>query len=230
MSTATDSASTSSLPAIDPGHTALLVIDMQRYFVRPECALARFLEQTNPDETRRYFGQVHDRVIPNVRRLLDAFRAAGSTVVFTEFGSHASDGRDMPLWARRHNEDGQRLVGEPVYPPFDHETCRVDDSLEPLPGELVVQKNTSGPCNSTKLDHLLRVSGIDTVVVVGVATDVCVAQTTREFGDRDFRAIVIDDASATPISDATHAAALQTIERTFGEVLSTSTALDLLGR
>ena len=76
----------------------------------------------------------------------------------------------------------------------------------------------------------MRVSGIDTVVVVGVATDVCVAQTTREFGDRDFRAVVIDDASATPISDDTHAAALQTIGRTFGEVISTSAVVDLLKR
>ena len=134
----------------------------------------------------------------------------------------------MPLWARRHNELGRELVGEPVYPPFEDVTCRIDESLEPAPGELVVQKNTSGPCNSTKLDHVLRVSGIDTVVVAGVATDVCVAQTTREFGDRDFRAIVVEDASATPISDETHAAALQTIERTFGEVASTSAVLDLL--
>jgi nicotinamidase-related amidase len=213
---------------IVPARTALLVIDMQRYFVRPDCALGRLLKQTDPHEAERYLSQVRDRVIPNCQRLLQAFRPAGSTIVYTEFGSHSGDGLDMPLWARRHNDLAREVVGEPCYPPFEDASCRVDETLQPLPGELVVQKNTSGPCSSTKLDHMLTVLGIDTVIVAGVATDVCVAQATREFGDRNFRALVVDDASATPVSDATHAAALQTIGRTFGEVVSTATAVDLL--
>ena len=45
---------------IDPASTALLVIDMQRYFVRPDCALGRLLAQMDPDETTRYLGQVRE--------------------------------------------------------------------------------------------------------------------------------------------------------------------------
>jgi len=227
--TSTDSPEAAVPAPIDPASTALLVIDMQRYFVRPDCALGRFLGQMDPQETKRYIRQVRDVVVPNIAKLLEAFRAQGATVAFTEFGSHSADGHDMPLWARNHNALGREVVGEPVYPPFEDASCRVDESLEPLPTELVVRKNTSGPCNSTKLDHILRVSGIDTVVVAGVATDVCVAQTTREFGDRDFRAIVIEDAAATPISDQTHTSALETIGRTFGEVTTTDTVIGLLG-
>ncbi|TFH25190.1 MAG: cysteine hydrolase [Myxococcales bacterium] len=227
--TSTDSPAAAVHAPLDPATTALLVIDMQRYFVRPDCGLGRLLGQLDPVETKRYIRQVRDVVIPNIQKLLEAFRAHGSTVAFTEFGSYSADGRDMPLWARNHNALGRQVVAEAVYPPFDDASCRVDESLEPLPTEIVVRKNTSGPCNSTKLDHVLRVSGIESVVVAGVATDVCVAQTTREFGDRDFRAIVVEDAAATPISDQTHASALETIGRTFGEVITTDTVVGLLG-
>jgi len=73
------------------------------------------------------------------------------------------------------------------------------------------------------------VLGIETVVVAGLVTDVCVAQTTREFGDRDFNAIVVEDACTT-LGEDLHRAALETIGRSFGTVLSTEQVLDLLQR
>ena len=77
------------------------------------------------------------------------------------------------------------------------------------------------------MDHTLRVLGISSVIVTGVVTDVCVAQTTRELGDRDFNALVVEDACAT--LDATrHKAALDTIGLTFGTVISTQQALALI--
>jgi nicotinamidase-related amidase len=135
----------------------------------------------------------------------------------------------MPGWARRNNELAERVLGSSVYPPFDHPSCRVDESVAPQTGEIVIQKSTSGPVNSTKLDQTLRVLGIDTVVVAGLVTDVCVAQTTREFGDRDFDAIVVEDACTT-LGEDLHRAALETIGRSFGTVLSTDQVLALLQR
>ena len=128
---------------------------------------------------------------------------------------------------RRYNALGQHSFGSAVYPPFDHPSRRVDASVAPQAGELVVQKSTSGPVNSTKLDQTLRVLGIDTVVVTGVVTDVCVAQTTRELGDRDFNAIAVADACAA-LDEDSHRAALDTIGRTFGTVLSTDQVLEIL--
>jgi nicotinamidase-related amidase len=79
------------------------------------------------------------------------------------------------------------------------------------------------------LDQTLRVLKVDTVMVAGVVTDVCVAQTTREFGDRDFNAIVIEDACATT-NETRHRATLETIANTFGMVTSTDQVLELLKR
>lgn len=199
---------------------------MQRYFVQPDHPLGRVTAQIDPEGSTLYFDRVTRLVVPNIQSLQDRFRSLQACIVYTEFGSLRADGRDMPGWARRHNALGWKLVGTAVYPPFNDPSCRVDESLAPQPGEMVLQ-TTSGPANSTKLDQTLRVLGIDSVVVVGVATDVCVAQTAREFGDRDFDAIVVEDACATPTREC-HQPALDSIGRVFGRVLSTQDVLQLL--
>lgn len=212
-----------------PEQTAFLVIDMQRYFVRPEHPFGKASQLRNLEEAKAYFGRVRDVVVPNIQRLLETCRARDLCITYTEFGSARQDGRDMPGWARRINDRGRQTVGAPIFPPFDDPSCRVDDSLAPRVGELVVQKSTSGPVNSTKLDQTLRVLGVNTVLVTGVVTDVCVAQTAREFADRDFMAIVIEDACAAT-ERLRHKPALATIGRVFGAVASTEQILDLLKR
>ena len=204
--------------------TALLVIDVQRYFVRPGHPFGKLIQQADADGAEKYFQRVAGVVIPNIQKLQRRFRASSAYIAYTCFGSLLADGRDMPGWARRHNELGRATFGAPVYPAFDDPTCAVDDAVAPLDREIVVRKNTSGPVNSTKLDHTLRVLGIDTVVVAGLVTDVCVAQTVREFGDRDFDAILVEDACAT-IDDRCHQATLHTVGMTFGTVLSTDQVL-----
>jgi nicotinamidase-related amidase len=203
-----------------PDRTALLVIDVQRYFVHPEYPFGKWVAGMVPGGIDVYYQRVRDLVIPNIRRLLEGARQRGLFIVFTEAGSLRPDGADLPGWMRRHIA----MSGAAVYPPFSDPSCRVDDSVAPRPGELILQKTTSGPLNSTKLDQTLRVLGIDTVIVTGVVTDVCVAQTAREFGDRDFNAIVVEDACAST-DEARHKAALETIAITFGFVESTEQVL-----
>ena len=203
-----------------PDRTALLVIDVQRYFVHPEYPLGKWVTEWDADGANAYFNRVRNLVIPNIQRLLERARQLGLFIVFTEVGSLRPDGADLPGWMRRHIA----ASGAAVYPPFSDPSCRVDDSISPRPGELILQKTTSGPLGSTKLDQTLRVLRIDTVVVAGLVTEVCVAQTAREFGDRDFDAIVVDDACAS-MDDTRHRAALDTIAITFGFVASTEDVL-----
>jgi nicotinamidase-related amidase len=222
-----ESLTASPFDRLDSERTALLVIDMQRYFLHPTYTFGKWIQQVDPSGSDAYFERVNYVVVPNIQRLQERFRTVGAIIAYTEFGSACRDGRDMPGWARRHNALGHHAFGSAVYPPFDHPSCRVDESVAPQSGELVVQKSTSGPVNSTKLDQTLRVLGIDTVVVTGVVTDVCVAQTTREFGDRNFDAIVVADACAT-LSEDVQSVTLDTIGKTFGIVLSTDQVLGLL--
>lgn len=211
---------TASSERLIAGRTALIVVDLQRYFVRPEYSFGQWVSGMVPGGIDDYFQRIRDFVIPNVQRLLERARQRGLFIVFTEAGSFRPNGADLPRWMRRHIA----MSGKAVYPPFSDPSCRVDDSVAPHPGELIIQKTTSGPLSSTKLDHTLRVLGIDTIIVTGVVTDVCVAQTAREFGDRDFNAIVVEDACAST-DDARHNAALETIAITFGFVESTEQVL-----
>jgi biuret amidohydrolase len=206
--------------SLAPDRTALLVIDVQRYFIHPEYPFGKWVAGMVPGGIDAYYQRVRDLVIPNIQRLLEGARQRGLLIVFTEAGSLRPDGADLPGWMRRHIA----MSGAAVYPPFSDPSCRVDDSVAPRPGELILQKTTSGPLNSPKLDQTLRVLGIDTVIVTGVVTDVCVAQTAREFGDRDFNAIVVEDACAST-DEARHKAALETIAITFGFVESTEQVL-----
>jgi nicotinamidase-related amidase len=186
------------------------------------------MRRINPAALAAYGERVEKLVVPNVQRLQQAFRAAGAELAYTELGCHRPDRRDLAGWARRHNALGQQMLGTPLYATFDEASCRVDARVAPRAGEIVVQKTTSGPTGSTKLDHMLRVRGVETVIVAGILTDVCVAQAARELGDRDFDAIVVEDACAT-YDPTLHKAALDTIAMTFGRVLSTQQVLERIG-
>lgn len=61
---------------------------------------------------------------------------------------------------------------------------------------MVIAKSTRSAFTGTSLDHRMRMAGIETVVVVGVATDVCVSSTARGAWDLGYKVIMIDDASA----------------------------------
>jgi nicotinamidase-related amidase len=94
----------------------------------------------------------------------------------------------------------------------------------PLPGELVLNKNTGGPLNSTKLDQILNNAGINSLVVCGLTSAVCVTQTAREAADRGFRVLVVED-GCTELSEEMHQAALLTFKYVFGQV---RTAADVI--
>ena len=212
---------------LNPDKTALLVIDMQRYFTEPNHPYDKMMKQFDPDGCKYYSNRVDHLVIPNIQRLQKHFRSLGACIAYTEFGSMQKDGSDMALWARRINELGQTMVGSSVFPPFSDQSCRVDARVGVADGELIFQKSTSGPSNSTKMDHTLRVLGIESVIVTGVVSEICVAQTTRELGDRDFNALVVDDACAS-MDEARHRSALETISITFGTLVTTDQAVALV--
>jgi nicotinamidase-related amidase len=79
--------------------TALLLVDMQHYFVDPRHPFGRQLAQVIPEASAAYFQRVREVVLPNAQRLLEAFRKRGQFVAFTEFGSLERSGADLPGWA-----------------------------------------------------------------------------------------------------------------------------------
>ena len=157
--------------AVDWRSTALVVVDMQNYGCNPEVGVAQMLRQKYPAIADYYVDRLVRTVIPNARRLLAAFRRHAAPVLFTRHGPLLPDGRDMIERRRRRDASSVRTTNTPVLwhrGTFEHEVIA---ELAPVAGELVVDKNTSSAFNSTGIEWLLRNMGIQTIVVIGIATD-----------------------------------------------------------
>ena len=188
---------------IDPGTTALLVIDVQKGIYHPGAT-----------EARPYFHRTATEVaIPNMARLIAAARAAGAEIVYTVIQSLTRDGRDRSL---DYKQTGFH------FPPGSEE-AEVCDEVAPAPDEMVLPKTSSSLFNSTAFDYLMRNIGIDTILVTGFLTDQCVDHTVRDGADRGFRMICVSDACTTD-TEARHVAALAA----FKGYCRTATTSDLL--
>lgn len=211
---------------VDPARSALIVVDMQRYFVRPDYAFARTIEKVMPGATDGYFARVNATVLDNAQRLLATFRSRNLPVIYLAAGCCMNEGRDLPAWMRDFDDTGLNLVGERVHPPVNHPSWQIDDAVAPRPGEMVLNKTSSGALASTKLDQTLHNLGVTSLVVCGLTTAVCVTQTARETADRGFRVVVASDA-CTEMSVELHEAALLAFAWVFGRVRPTGDIVNL---
>lgn len=213
---------------LDPRTTALVIVDMQEYFLNPASPFSRASERIVPGVLGHFQERGRGVVEPSLRRLLDHFRAHGLPVVFTTVASELPDGRDlMPIFQQR-NAASRESVGAPAIPPRNDPWARIVSALEPRPGELVVNKTTYGTFNSTGLDHALRSLGVTALVVGGVVTNVCVETTARDAADRGYDVVLLDDGSAA-FSPEIHEATLLSFQGPFGRVKTSDEVLALLG-
>ena len=191
------------LRPFDAKRTCLLLVDVQNY-------------SWNPDVARQspYFdAQVRDVVVPNLRRLIAAFRDAGAEVMYTVIENLTKDGRDRSL----DYKICEYFVAKGSW------DAKVLDALAPGDDEIVLPKTSSGVFNSTNIEYLLRNIGIDTLVVTGFLTDQCVDMAVRDAADRGFYPVCVADACATH-SQARHDNALGA----FGGYCRTMTTAELL--
>lgn len=212
---------------LDPRTTALVIVDMQEYFLNPASPFSRACEHVVPGVLGHFQERGRGVVEPSLRRLLDFFRAHGLRVVYTTVASELSDGSDlMPIFQQR-NAASRASVGEAAIPPRADAWARIVAALEPRPGELVVNKTTYGTFTSTGLDHALRSLGITALVVGGVVTNVCVETTARDAADRGYDVVLLDDGCAA-FSPEIHEATLLSFQGPFGRVRTGDEVLALL--
>ena len=175
--------------AIPPTRSALLVIDMQRDF----CDARGYAARAGLD-VKHLAG-----VVGRIRLLLDAARAAGLLVIHTREG-HLPDLSDCPPEKLRRSRAAGAEIGSVgplgrllVRGEYGHDFI---DALVPHPGEPVIDKPGYGAFHRTGLEALLRERGIDTLLLCGVTTEVCVHSTLREAIDRGLRCITVGDGCA----------------------------------
>ena len=95
----------------------------------------------------------------------------------------------------------------------------LDTYLDALDDEIFIEKHTYSAFAGTELDRILRFRGIQTLVMTGVATNVCVESTLRDGFFNGYYIVVPEDcvgSSAQNLHDAT----IENVRGTFGEVTS----------
>jgi len=190
---------------IRKGHAALLVIDVQNATFGPEDASARPV----------FHAAAATRVIPNIARLLEAFRRAHLEVIYTVMETLTEDGRDRSL--------DYKLSG--IMIAKGSWEAKVVAAIAPAHDEIVLAKTSSSVFNSTNLDYLLRNIGIEDVFVTGFLTDQCIDHAVKDGADRGYYMSCVHDACAAE-TEARHQAALQCFKG-YCRMLSTDEALKL---
>ena len=170
-------------------HIALMVVDMQRDFLEP----GGFGEILGNDVSQLR------SIVPNVKRLQEAFRERGLTIIQTKEG-HRPDLSDCPP-SKKARGKGELTIGDrgPMgrilvlgEPGND-----IIEDLKPEPGEMVINKPGKGAFYQTELETVLAAQKISHLIFTGVTTEVCVQSTMREANDRGYECLLVEDATAS---------------------------------
>ena len=172
---------------LPPGHTALVVIDMQRDFIEP----GGFGDALGNDVSRL------EAIVPTVARLLALFREKHWPILHTR-ESHKPDLSDCPP-AKRLRGNGAMRIGDAG--PMGRILVRGEPgnaiiaACAPLRGEIVIDKPGKGMFFDTDVARILAERGITHLVFAGVTTEVCVQTSMREANDRGFECLLVEDAT-----------------------------------
>jgi nicotinamidase-related amidase len=206
-------------PNIDK--SAFLIVDMQNDFLHRDGNFSHIAREHPEAQIDLPF---LIGTIPNVKRLADAFRAAGRPVVYLAhvLKPDYSDAA-FPYW---------RVGIEPASGNLTHCVegtwgAQIIDELKPQEGEHLVVKKGFGGFSNTPLDTVLRNMGVTTCVVSGVTTCVCVSTTVRGGVEYNYRMILVSDAVAE-VDRVTHEAELKTMARIFADVKTTDEVTGML--
>ena len=196
-------------------NAALIVVDMQNDFVREGAPLEV------PDARR---------TIEPHRALLRAFRSAARPVIYTKFITFPHEAL-LWEWSPQCRPPTKCCWKghKRFYPDVGKELdcTEIIDELAPEPGDHLIEKFGYGAFHGTPLADTLRALGVESLVVTGTVTQICVEETAREAFHHGFRTTLVEDAVSSFAPDL-HAATLKNFAMKFGWVASSGSVCEAL--
>lgn len=186
---------------IEPKRTAIVAVDFEPDVMGADGPFA-FLFHAEVERTN---------LIPRTTGLLDRARAAGAKIVYSTAAfrpGYTDLVANFPLFTTIE-ASGDLIDGTPG--------TDILHAVAPQPGDIVLTHHRVNCFHGTELDVVLRGADIDTVVLVGVATNLAVESTARSAADLGYRVMVLADCCST-ISAEVHDASLATLAM-FAEIV-----------
>ena len=196
---------------LDKSKTAMIVVDMQNAFLSEEGSMTLGgMDITDLKKT-----------VAPVVRLVDTCHEANVPVIFTRYVLRA-DYKDAGLRSERRAEF--RRINSLVTGTWDVE---LDPSMDAQPEDYILDKTRYSSFYNTSLEVILRGLQVDTLIVCGVTTEICVESTIRDAYFRDYKIFVPEDAVAAMDAER-HEGTLKTIRYGFGTVASSEAVIKAL--
>lgn len=185
---------------LKPGKTALIVVDVQNDFCHSQGAFGK----------RGFDLSQADPAVNSLLALIDHCRQFNMPIIFVQ--TVHSNWTDSDAWSGRLEGAGGEMM-----------ICRSDSwgvefyKVKPQKSDFIVTKHRFSGFVATDLNLVLRSRGIETLLMTGVATNVCVETTARDGFCLDYSIILVEDCCAA-FSPEEHASAITNINKYFGVV------------
>ncbi|MBN1211191.1 MAG: cysteine hydrolase [candidate division Zixibacteria bacterium] len=186
---------------LNPDRAALLVIDMQNFFLNP----------TSPTFTCGGLA-----VLPRIKLLVAAFRDADRPVIFTR---HVHDPEGIDAGIMKWWWQGMCVEGTPE--------SEIHPELAPRDDEKVILKHRYSAFYNTDLETVLRGLQIEDLVISGIMTNLCCESTARDAYFRDYRLFFTADGTGS-INEEMHLASLLNLAFGFAYITKTESIIEQL--
>jgi ureidoacrylate peracid hydrolase len=200
--------------AFAPQRTALVVVDMQNYFMAPG-------QPACTDSARE--------IVPTVNRLARALRSAGGTVVWIQTEALPRDAGDWATVYAIYSPEAQEARYRRLAREGDGFSLWPSLDVQPGDERVIKLRYSAFLPGASDIEERLRARGVDTVLIAGVATNVCCESTARDSMMRGFHTVMVPDALAAT-TDQEHAASLIAFYLYFGDVLSSDEIIARLAK
>lgn len=205
---------------LDLEKTALMVIDMQNDF----CSVGGWGDRKGFDVSQT------QKPIQPIQKLLTALRQTPVTIIHTREG-HRPDLSDCPAHKLARSKHQNAPIGSEgamgrllTRGSKSHDFV---DELQPIPGEIVLDKPGKGSFVATDLDLILRQRRIRQLLFTGVTTECCVQTTLRTANDLGYECVLLEDCCASFVPDF-HRVTVEMTQKIFGWVTHSTQVLEAL--
>ena len=192
------------IPTLDPQRTALLVMDYQQ-------AIVRMIEDS-------------DALVARAGEAIELVRARGGHIGYVRVAFTASDLENIPPTSGM----GARIASGPEAFMDDSPTTQIDERVAPRDADILVRKTRVGAFSTTDLAQQLADRRIDTLILAGISTSGVVLSTVRDASDRDYRLLVLADATADRDAEV-HACLMEKVFPRQAQVITVADLDGLLG-